>query len=167
MTDKRLTLSYSLAHTATDAEVVEELVESLRRKATDLAFNSVGGLIFLAGDSDIISSPFGERFLHPDLTPVPPLPVAVCYFTASLPDCDGIEIGLAAYRSECKKQTVWRWSGTIRTENIRLFTTLLLYAAEVGLEVAFAYAGLAATYRLNSQGEIHCERKWLFDPEDW
>jgi hypothetical protein len=45
---------------------------------------------------------------------------------------------------------------------------LLLYAAEIGVLVSFAYAGLAVTYRLDSEGEVHCERKWLFDPEeDW
>ena len=103
----------------------------MRQKAIDLGL-PVGGLVFLAGDGDIISSPFVERFLHPDLTPVPPLPLAVCYFVTALPDCDGIEIGLAAYPTEATKQPAWRWSGTIRTGNIRLFTTLLHYAAEIG-----------------------------------
>jgi hypothetical protein len=142
-------------------------MENVRHKAIDLGFNPVGGLLFLAGDGEIVSSSFGERFLHPDLTPVPPLPLAVCYFTTALPDCDGIEIGLAAYPSEGSTQPVWRWSGIIRIANIRLFTTLLHYAAEIGVQVSFAYAGLAVTYSLNSQGEFHCERKWLFDPEDW
>ncbi len=167
MTAKPLTISYNLAHQETDAEAIEELLEKVRQEAIDLDFNPVSGLIFLAGDDDIISSAFGERFLHPDLTPVPPLPLAVCYFTTSLPDCEEIEIGLAAYLSEGSKQPVWRWSGIIRIANIRLFTTLLQYAAEMGVLVSFAYAGLAVTYSLNAQGEFHCERKWLFDPENW
>lgn len=167
MTAKPLTISYNLAHRATDAESIEELMEKVRQKAIDLGFNPVGDLVFLAGDGDIISSPFGERFLHPDLTPVPPIPLAACYFVTALPDCDGIEIGLAAYKSEGGKQSAWRWSGTIRTGDIRLFTTLLHHAAEAGILVSFAYAGLAVTYSLNSQGEFQCERKWLFDPEYW
>jgi hypothetical protein len=167
MTTKPLTISYNLAHRATDAEAIEELMENVRQKAIDLEFNPVSGLIFLAGDGDIISSAFGERFLHPDLTPVPPLPLAVCYFVTALPDCDAIEIGLAAYKSEGGKQPAWRWSGIISTADIRLFTTLLHHAAEAGILVSFAYVGLAVTYGLNSQGEFQCERKWLFDPEDW
>lgn len=167
MTTKPLTITYNLGHQATDAEWIEELLEKVRQKAIDLGFNPVGGLSFYAGDGDIISSPFGQRFLHPDLTPVPPLPLCVCYFVASLPDCDGVEIGLAAYKSEDGNQPVWRWSGIISTADIRLFTTLLHYAAEIGVLVSFAYAGLAVTYRLDAQGEFQCERKWLFDPENW
>jgi hypothetical protein len=167
MTDKRLTVNYAFAHPTTDAEVVEALVEALRTKATDLGFNPVGGLVFLAGDNEIIATPFGARFLDPDLTTVPPIPKAVCYFVTALPDCGGVEIGLAAFVSEPTKQLAWRWSGIIRTANVLLFTTLLHYAAEAGIEVSFAYAGLAVTYRRNSQGIVECERKWLFDPEDW
>lgn len=167
MTAKPLTISYNLAHRATDAEAIEDLMENVRQKATDLGFNPVGGLTFLAGDGEIVSSPFGERFLHPDLIPVPPLPLCVCYFFTSLPDCAGIEIGLSAYQSEGSKQPVWRWSGVIRTANIRLFTTLLHHATEIGVHVSFAYAGLAVTYSLNAEGEFQCERKWLFDPDEW
>jgi hypothetical protein len=167
MTDKRLTVSYTLAHPTTDAEIVEALVEDLRTKATDLGLTPVGGLIFLAGDNEIIASPFGARFLDPDLTTVPPLPRAVCYFVTALPDSGAVEIGFAAYASEPTRQLAWRWSGIIRTANVLLFTTLLHYAAEVGIEVSFAYAGLAVMYRKDSQGVVQCERKWLFDPEDW
>lgn len=167
MTATPLTISYNLAHRATDAEAVEELIEKVRQKAIALGFNPVGDLVFLAGDDDIISSPFGERFLHPDLIPVPPIPLAACYFVTALPDCDGIEIGLAAYKSEGDKQPVWRWSGIISTADIRLFTNLLHHAAEIGVLVSFAYAGLAVNYRLDAQGEFQCERKWLFDPENW
>jgi hypothetical protein len=167
MTAKPLTISYNLSHSPTDVPAIEELLEKVRQKAINLGFNPVSGLTFLAGDGEIISSAFGERFLHPDLIPVPPFPLCVCYFTTSLPDCEGIEIGLAAYPSEGCKQPIWRWSGIIRIANIRLFTTLLHYAAEIGVQVSFAYAGLAVTYRLDDHGEFQCERKWLFDPENW
>jgi hypothetical protein len=167
MTDKRLTVSYVLAHSTTDAEVVEASVEDLRTKAMDLGLKPVGGLIFLAGVNEIIASPFGARFLDPDLTTVPPFPRAVCYFVTALPDCGGVEIGLAAYASEPTNQLAWRWSGIIRTANVLLFTTLLHCAAEAGIEVSFAYAGLAVTYRKDSQGVVQCEQKWLFDPENW
>ena len=137
MADEPITVIFHLAHASRDSEEIEASVESLRRRAVEMGFSPVGRLDFILGDSDILTADFGIRFLHPDLISLAPLPLAICSFTFALPDCDQIEIGLSTWHADDEDQDInptWRWSGTVITRHVGLFTDFLKHGTTVGIE---------------------------------
>ena len=102
-----------------------------------MGLSPVGSMDFQLGDGDILTADFGIRFLQPDLISLAPLPLAICSFTFTLPDCDQIEIGLSTWHSEDQDQDInptWRWSGTVITKHVELFTDFLRHGTTVGIE---------------------------------
>lgn len=155
MADEPITVIFHLAHASRDGEVIEASVESLRRRAVEMGLSPVGSLDFVLGEGDILTADFGIRFLQPDLISLAPLPLAICSFTLTLPDCDQIEIGLSTWHSEDEDQAInptWRWSGIVITKHVELFTGLLKYGTTVGIESTITHSSCVADERKGEAG---------------
>lgn len=168
MTDNRMAVGYTLYHPPADPDAIRPLIEKLRQKAIDLGFLEVGDLAFLRGDDEIMSHEYGERFLYADPEIVPAIPTSVCYFVAMLPDSDPLEAGLAFYPCEVQidGQAVafglpyWMWNGTVRTCDLRAFSKLMHFAAEVGVEAAMSFARMTMIYSRDDAGRVAIAQEW-------
>ena len=168
MTDHRITVAYTLYHPPADPDAIRPLIEKLRLKAIDLGLLRVGDVVCLNGDAEILAHEYGDRFLYAVLQIVPVVPRSVCYFVASLTDGDPVEIGLAFYPCEVLIDgnavpfglPYWMWTGCARTRDLRTFSLLMHYAAEVGVETAMSFAGMSLVYGKDNAGKMKVDQEW-------
>jgi len=173
-TDQRTAVAYALYHPPADPDAIRPLIEKPRLKAIDLGLLRLGDLVCLNEDAEILAHQYGDRFLCADLQIVPVVPRSVCYFVASLTDSDPLELGLAFYPCEVQidGQAVpfglpyWTWTGATRTRDLKTFSLLMHFAAEVGVETAMSFAGMTLVYSKDSAGRVKVEQEWDDVPDD-
>jgi hypothetical protein len=172
--DNRITVSYMLSHPQADPDAIGAVVEKLRQQAITLGFLRVSELFNLTSEADILGSEYGKRFLRPDLER-PVLPEAVIYFTGALFDSEPAEIGLRTLPVEIEVGGVaipygvadWTWSGTVRSRDLKTFSELLDFAAELGCWASMSFAGTTISCCRDASGAVKYEQEWVEAPGDF
>lgn len=169
--DRRIHVDCLLTHPQAEPELIKALVGKLRQKTIDLGFLRVSEVVCFDNEADIITSDFGRRFLDSEV--FTPLPMAVCYFTAALADCDSAEIVLGRSSTEIEFDGIvipsgvpeWSWRGGIETRDLRKLSMLLRYAAEIGFDSFMTFAGIELAWVMGDAGIVLVEQGWDVLPD--
>ena len=145
MTDRRFAVEFSLSYSEAEPDVIAPLVEKLRLKAIDLGFLQVSEVFTLKEE-----------------------PLAVCYFTCTLPDGDFTEIGLERQPTEIEfdgfivpgGMPEWSKWGTVSTSKLSLLSRLLHHAAELGFGSSLSFAGITLDYWRVGGGMVQVQQTW-------
>lgn len=169
MTDRRLSIEFTLSHPQAEPEVVGELIEKLRQQAIDLGFQHVGEVFHYLNEADVLTSEYGRHFLDPDHETFRRLPMAVVYFTLALAEGDTAEIGLERSATEMVIDEMvipsgvpeWFWSGSIKTRGLKAVSKLLHHAADLGIESYFLVAGMDVSFHRDGEGKVRADVGWV------
>ena len=137
-----------------------------------MGFLRVGDLVCLKETPKSSSHEYGDGFFMPTSQIVPVVPRSVCYFVASLTDSDPLELGLAFYPCEVQidGQAVpfglpyWMWTGAVRTRDLKTFSKLMHFAAEIGVEAAMSFARMTLIYSRDDAGRVKSLRSGTTSP---